>query len=197
MGGITEAPKDPAPDWLNDIPQAQPLALITLGTTFTGDLGFYSWAAQSVARHGLLPVVAIGFTPIEPDKKAELKRALPKGTRLVNFVPFAHILPRCTLMIHHGGMGTTHDAIVHGVRQIVVPHAADQRIQARRVAQAKLGLNLTAHDVRHGMLNEGTKALLEADWVKENTARFAQEMASLGGAPRAAILIEETLATLK
>ena len=115
----------------------------------------------------------------------------------MNFVPFDAVLPRAKIMIHHGGMGSTHRAVVHGVPQIVVPHAADQRIQARRVAQAKLGLNLTAHDVRHGMLNEGTKALLEADWVKENTARFAQEMASLGGAPRAAILIEETLATLK
>ncbi len=62
-------------------------------------------------------------------------------------------------MIHHGGMGTTHAALIHGVPQIVVPHAADQRGQARRVAQAKVGLNLTAHDVKQGMLFEGVKAL--------------------------------------
>jgi UDP:flavonoid glycosyltransferase YjiC (YdhE family) len=97
-------------------------------------------------------------------------------------------------MIHHGGMGTTHHAIVHGVRQIVVPHAADQRIQARRVADAKLGLNLSAHDVRQGMLSEGTKALLEADWVQEHCTRFAQQMAALGGPPRAAELILQVIA---
>ena len=51
-------------------------------------------------------------------------------------------------------------------RQIVVPHAADQRIQARRVAEAKVGLHLTAHDVRQGQLREGVRALLEAEWVR-------------------------------
>jgi hypothetical protein len=184
-GGVPEPPGE-LPQWLADIPQEQPLALITLGTTFTGDLGFYSWAAQAAARHGLLPVVAIGWNPVAPEKKAELKRALPSGTRLITFVPFAQVLPRCKLMIHHGGMGTTHYAVVHGVMQIVVPHAADQRIQAARVAQAKIGLNLSAHDVRQGMLHEGVKALLEAGWVQENANALAAEMALLGGAPRAA-----------
>lgn len=194
VGGAPETPAEPPPAWLDDIPTEQPLALITLGTTFTGDLGFYSWAAQAAARHGLLPIVAIGFNPITPEQKATLKRALPKGTRLLTFAPFAHVLPRCKLMMHHGGMGSTHYAIVHGVMQIVVPHAADQRIQARRVAQAKLGLNLTAHDVRQGMLSEGTKALLEADWVQDNCTRFAAEMAAAGGVPRAATLLERMLA---
>lgn len=192
-GGLPDLPRDPAPSWLNDIPAEQPLALITLGTTFEGDLGFYSWAAQAVARYGLMPIVAVGFHPIAPEKKAELKRALPKGTRLVPFVPFGHVLPRCKLIIHHGGMGTTHAAAVYGVRQIVVPHAADQRIQARRVAQAKLGLNLSAHDVRQGKLAEGVKALLDAEWVGDNARRFASAMASLGGAPQAALWIEDVL----
>ncbi|MDW8171113.1 MAG: glycosyltransferase [Anaerolineae bacterium] len=194
VGGLPETPQDEPPGWLQDIPTEKSLALITLGTTFTGDLGFFSWAAQAAARHGLTPIVVLGWNPIAPDKKEELKRALPSGTRLLNFTPFAHVLPRTRLMIHHGGMGTTHYAVVYGVPQIVVPHAADQRIQARRVAQAKLGLNLTAHDVRQGMLTQGVKALLEADWVQANCQRFSQEMAALGGPPRAAELIERALA---
>jgi MGT family glycosyltransferase len=193
VGGMPEQPTEPLPQWLQDIPAQQALALVTLGTTFTGDLGFFSWGAQAVARQGLLPIVAIGWNPITPEKKDELKRALPKGTRLLNYVPFAQVLPRCRLMIHHGGMGSTHYAMVHGVPQIVVPHAADQRIQARRVAQAKIGLHLTAHDVRQGMLWEGAKALLEAEWVQTNAKKMAQDMANLGGAQQAATLIENTV----
>jgi UDP:flavonoid glycosyltransferase YjiC (YdhE family) len=79
------------------------------------------------------------------------------------------------------------------LRQIVVPHAADQRIQAQRVAQAKIGLNLSAHDVQKGQLEEGAKALMEADWVKKNCTQFAERMASLGGPERAAELILNTL----
>jgi MGT family glycosyltransferase len=190
VGGSPTPPTTPAPDWLTAISDEIPLALITLGTTFTGDLGFYSWAAQAAARGGYLPIVVIGWNPIEPDKKAELIRALPKGARLLNFVPFDHVLPRVRLMIHHGGMGTTHAAVIHGIPQIVVPHAADQRGQARRVAQAKVGLNLTAHDVRQGLLWDATKAITNDARVQANARELAAEMASLGGAKRAAEALE-------
>ena len=189
VGGAPTPPKNAPPEWLVQVPQDAGIALITLGTVFTGDLGFFSWAAQAAARAGLIPVVVIGTNPIEPDKKAELVRALPRGTRLLNWAPFEHVLPRSRLIIHHGGMGTTHYAVVHGVPQIVVSHAADQRVQARRVAQAKVGLNLSAQDVRQGMLQEGARALLNDERVTENARTLAAEMAALGGPQRAAGLI--------
>lgn len=193
VGGVSQQPNDPPPDWLGQIAQDKPLALITLGTIFTGDLGFFSWAAQAAAREGLVPIVVIGWNPIEPEKKQELIRALPKGTRLLNWAPFAHVLPRSQVMIHHGGMGTTHYAVVHGVPQIVVPHAADQRIQARRVAQAKVGLNLSAHDVRQGMLWEGVRALVNDDKVRQTAQQLASDMAAQGGVVRAADHILEVI----
>lgn len=191
VGGIPVAA--PEPDWLQTIPAERPLALITLGTTFTGDLGFYAWAAQAAARENLLPVVALGGNPIAPDAKADLIKALPRGTRLVNYVPFDAILPRARLMIHHGGMGTTHAAVVWGIPQIVVPHAADQRGQARRAAQSKVGLNLTAHDVRQGKLWEGARALLNDARVLATCRALADEMAALGGPATTAEKIEALL----
>ncbi|MCY4539089.1 MAG: glycosyltransferase [Chloroflexi bacterium] len=189
VGGRVETPRDEPPEWLADIPKDKPLGLVTLGTIFTGDLGFFSWAAQALAREGIIPIVTIGWHPISPDKKAELKRALPAGTRLLNWAPYDQVLGRCKIVIHHGGMGTTHQALIYGLPQIVVPHAADQRIQARRVAEAKVGLHLTAHDVRQGQLREGVHAIMDADWVQENARRFAHEMAALGGDERAAALV--------
>lgn len=183
---ITEAP----PGWLTDIPADAPIALITLGSVFTGDLGFFSWAAQAAARTGYVPVVVIGHNPITPEKKAELKAALPGNTRLLNWVPFEHVLPRTRLIVHHGGMGTTHAAVIHGIPQIAVPHAADQRGNARRIAQAKVGLNLTAHEVRHGALLEGTKALTGDNTVQQAARQLADDFAALGGAERAAEAIE-------
>ena len=190
VGGRQSPPVNPQPHWLRDIPPETKLGLVTLGTIFTGDLGFYSWAAQAVARAGLLPIVTLGWNPIAAAQKAELKRALPAGTRLLNWAPYDWLLPRCRVIIHHGGMGTTHQALLGGLLQIVVPHAADQRLQGRRVAEAKVGLHLTAHDVRRGQLREGVRALLEADWVAENAQSLAAEMAALGGVERAADLVE-------
>ena len=197
VGGIAGNPTDPPPRWLTDISSEASLGLVTLGTIFTGDLGFFSWAAQAVAQAGLIPIVTLGWNPISAGQKAELKRALPGGTRLLNWAPYEHLLPRCKIAIHHGGMGTTHRALTHGLPQIVVPHAADQRIQARRAAEAKVGLHLTAHDVRQGQLGEGVKAILEAEWVAENARRLAREMASLGGVERAASLVEAAVAEVQ
>lgn len=189
VGGAPKPQGEP-PEWLAEIPEGTPLALITLGTTFTGDLGFFSWAAQAAARAGLLPIVALGWNPIEKEDKARLIKALPRGTRLVNYVPFAHVLPRAPIICHHGGMGTTHAALIHGVPQIVVPHAADQRGQARRAAQAKVGLNLSAHDVKQGLLGQAFPALLADETVRANARAFADDLASLGGGARAAEALE-------
>ncbi|MBE2185011.1 MAG: glycosyltransferase family 1 protein [Anaerolineae bacterium] len=194
VGGSPSAPTTPPPNWLAAIPPEVPLAFITLGTTFTGDYGFYAWAAQAAVRVGLLPVIAVGWNPIPPEDKQKLLAALPKGARLLNYVPLDHLLPRTKLMFHHGGMGSTHAAVVHGVMQIAVPHAADQRGNARRIAQSKVGFNLTAIDVKRGGLLEGAKALLADQWVQENTCQLAAEFAALGGANAAAKALEEVLA---
>jgi UDP:flavonoid glycosyltransferase YjiC (YdhE family) len=194
VGGMPQPPQGDPPAWLAAIPLETPLALVTLGSAFTGDLGFFSWAAQAAARAGLLPVVVIGANPVTPNDKAALKAALPPGTRLLNWVDFDHLLPRVRLAVHHGGMGTTHAAVIHGIPQLVVPHAADQRGQARRVAQAKVGLNLTAHDVRHGALLEGARALLNDERVQANARHLAGEMAALGGPLRAAAALAELAA---
>lgn len=190
VGGNITPPQDVPPDWLAAIPPERPLALITLGTVFTGDLGFFSWAAQAAARVGLLPILAIGSQPIAPEQKAQLKAALPPGTRLLNWVVFEHVLPRCQLVIHHGGMGTTHAVALHGIPQIIVPHAADQRGQARRAAQAKVGLNLSAHDVRNGALLQGAKALTSDERVRQRARDLADEFAALGGVQTAADAVE-------
>ncbi|NWG16020.1 MAG: glycosyltransferase family 1 protein [Chloroflexi bacterium] len=190
VGGSPTPPVDPPPSWLADIPPETPLALVTLGSVFTGDLGFFSWAAQAAARAGYLPVVVIGWNPVAPERKAELKAALPPGTRLLNWVPFDHVLPRVRLMFHHGGMGTTHAAIIHGIPQIAVPHAADQRGNARRIAQAKVGLNLSALEVQHGGLLDGARAITASARVLQNVRDLAAAFAALGGPERAADALE-------
>jgi MGT family glycosyltransferase len=191
VGGLPRTTTQPTPDWLLKIPESRHLALITLGSVFTGDLGFFSWSAHAVNAVGLVPIVVIGNNPMAPEDKAELVRNLPKGTRLLNWVNFAHVLPRCKLAIQHGGMGTTHAILTQGVPQMVVPHAADQRGQGKRVAEAKVGLNLTAHDVRNGKLVEGARAIIRDERIQENARRFASDMHAAGGPPEAATLLEQ------
>jgi UDP:flavonoid glycosyltransferase YjiC (YdhE family) len=48
-------------------------------------------------------------------------------------VPHDWLLPRCKLVIHHGGAGTTAAGLRAGVPNIVVPFMADQPFWGRRV----------------------------------------------------------------
>ncbi|MCU1535923.1 MAG: hypothetical protein JWP82_274 [Humibacillus sp.] len=48
--------------------------------------------------------------------------------------PHDLLFPRCAVIVHHGGAGTTAAAVRAGVPQVVVPHAADQPYWGRRMA---------------------------------------------------------------
>jgi len=194
VGGRAAAPQGPAPAWLSAIPPGERLGLVTLGSTFTGDLDFLARGAQAVAAAGMIPIVVIGYNPIPPEQKDDFKASLPGGTRLINWVDYGHVFPRLAVIVHHGGMGTTHAAIVHAVPQVIAPHAADQRGQARRARQAKVGLEMSFQDVRRGQLVTAVRAITSTPWVREAVDQLAANFATLGGPPRAAELILEVAA---
>jgi hypothetical protein len=190
VGGRINPPDTATPDWLGAL-DGQPLGMVTLGSTFTSDLNFFAWGAQAVSAAGMIPLVVLGPTPIPPEQKERLKANLPGGSRLLTWVDYEHVFPRLKVILHHGGMGTTHTAIVHSVPQIIVPHAADQRGQARRARQAKVGLELSLRDMRQGQLVPAVRAITTTDWVLEAVQSLARDFAALGGPPRAADLLAE------
>jgi MGT family glycosyltransferase len=191
VGGLVTPTQGDLPAWLTDIPADQPLGMVTLGSTFTGDLDFFIQGARAIAEADMIPLVVIGTNPISPAQKDRLKANLPGGTRLLSWVDYDHVLPRLRVILHHGGMGTTHAAILHALPQIIVPHAADQRGQARRARQAKVGLELSAVDIRRGQLIPAVKAITSTEWVRSVIDYLAREFAALGGPPRAADLLAE------
>ncbi|MGH8088726.1 MAG: glycosyltransferase, partial [Stenotrophomonas sp.] len=49
--------------------------------------------------------------------------------------PHEALFPRCSIVIHHGGSGTTHSACRAGVPSLVMPFAADQFFWAARLQE--------------------------------------------------------------
>lgn len=65
---------------------------------------------------------------------SELKDIEPSEEVLIlDGVPHAWLLPRCKLVIHHGGAGTTAAGLRAGIPNLVIPFAADQPFWGDRV----------------------------------------------------------------
>ena len=68
------------------------------------------------------------------------RQALPAHVYHIDqFVPYGALLPRTAAVIHHGGSGTTAQALTAGVPSLVVPFLFDQFFWGRRVAALGAG----------------------------------------------------------
>ena len=68
---------------------------------------------------------------------------LPPNVIHVHYAPFSQLLPRCAAFVHHGGIGSTAQALAAGVPQLVTPFTHDQPDNAARVARLGCGVIVT------------------------------------------------------
>jgi len=167
---------------------ARPLVFITLGSTFANDERFFRIAAESALLNVARPVIATGKRV--PKILASLKEAPPGPAIVRDWIDYSQIFPHLAGIVHHGGMATTHAALVHGIPQVIIPHAGDQYPQAARVTQAQVGYGIRTRDFT---MENAPLILTDIIWGEEFRAR-AQEMAlslnELGGPTRAARAVE-------
>lgn len=64
---------------------------------------------------------------------------LPETIHHCTFAPFGQLFHRCAAVVHHGGIGTTAQAIAAGIPQLIMPLAWDQYDNADRVTKLKVG----------------------------------------------------------
>ena len=58
---------------------------------------------------------------------------LPKDVQTLSYVSFGQLLPHCSAIVHHGGIGTTSQGFAAGIPQVIRPLAFDQFDNAQRV----------------------------------------------------------------
>lgn len=151
---------DPA---LAPVPADVPLKYVQTGAWFLPETEELAPEVEEYLAGGEPPVyVGFGSMP-RPKARAVLeslrgRRAIvsgvpaPEGALAVGATPHGKLFPRCSLVIHHGGAGTTHTAARAGVPQQVVPHATDQFFWKKRLEERGLSggtveaaLDLTAN----------------------------------------------------
>ena len=113
-----------------------PPVVFTLGSTAIGARGADAFYAASIAAARALGHRAVLL--VGRNDAARLRQALPDGLIAADYAPHHLLFPRAAAIVHHGGAGTTGQALRAGRPALVVPHAHDQPDNGRRVA--KLGV---------------------------------------------------------
>jgi len=117
----------------------------------------------------------------------------PDVYRIVR-APYHKIFPYCSVIVHHGGAGTTQSPLRSGCPSVVVEHACDQTYwgqQLRRVGVAEKPLHrrsVTARKLAHHI-----RAVLNSPSMKENAQKIGENMKKEDGVKRAVELIENQI----
>ncbi|MBB3053103.1 UDP:flavonoid glycosyltransferase YjiC (YdhE family) [Prauserella isguenensis] len=118
----------------------RPRVLVTLGTVLPryGDVGtLVSDLVAALNEQDLDVVVAMR----ESDRaKLGDPAKLPGPVREATWMPLAAVVGTCAAVVHHGGSGTTMTSLAYGVPQIVVPHFADQFVNAAHLVAGGCGV---------------------------------------------------------
>jgi rhamnosyltransferase subunit B len=139
--------------------------VFTLGSAAVFDPGeFYRESAKAASQIGRRAVLLVGPAPAS---------APPPGENLAvaAYAPYSELFPRAAAIVHHGGVGTTAQALRAGKPMVVVPFSHDQPDNAARVVRLGVARTIarskySAHRVAaalHTLLADGSYARRAAE----------------------------------
>lgn len=94
---------------------------------------------QTLKKYHFKIVLNVNDLNIRTDNKNLLKILQEKDVIRVTHINHEMLFPKMSIIIHHGGVGTTYTACVSGVPQIVIPFYLDQFYWGRRVCELGIG----------------------------------------------------------
>jgi sterol 3beta-glucosyltransferase len=144
---------------------------------------------EALHKTGNRGVILSGWAGVESLASADLL--------YLEAAPHDWLFPRCSMVIHHGGAGTTAAGLRAGVPTVVVPFTADQPFWGRRVHAIGVG----PKPIRVNILSvEGlARAMTEADApvVRERARQIGRKIHSEDGVSVAIQLIERYVSEFK
>ncbi len=160
-----------------------PLVLISLSTSEQGQAPLLQRIVDAV---GTLPVRAVVTTGPSLDP-ATVRAAA--NTRVVSYVPHGELLPSCSAVLTHAGLGTVMAALADGVPMVCVPMGRDQFFNAEMVQVLGAGRMLMP-DADAATIAEATLAVLNDASFGVAAKRMAGTIADCSGAAGAVAALE-------
>ena len=171
-------------DFLDNGP---PPIVFTLGSSAVWiGRDFYRESIEAAKQLGQRAVLLIGDERNYPD-------SLPDGMIAVDYVSYEAIMPRASVVVHHGGVGTTSHGLLAGVPTLIVPFAFDQSDHAEHAARLGVSRTVYRHKYRAPRVTKELGKLLHDPAYAQRAREVSAQVKQENGPARAADLIEELL----
>ncbi|WP_147125817.1 glycosyltransferase [Shimia ponticola] len=121
---------------------------------------------------------------------------IPHGSDVLvrGFVPHGDVFPHASVIVHHGGIGTTGQALMAGKPQLVVPHFGDQPDNAARLVRLGVARSLSSTKYSDQSAGRALKELLGSPSFAITARDLADQIHREDGAATGADVIERVLA---
>jgi rhamnosyltransferase subunit B len=130
---------------------------------------YFRCALEAVRQLGRRAIFLTPYAEQIPDD-------LPGHVLWQAYLPLRTLLPQVAALVHHGGIGTTAEALRSGTRQLVVPLAHDQFDNAARVEALGAGYVLPASRLNAVRLARSLRRLLAAPSLPEHCLAAASKL---------------------
>jgi UDP:flavonoid glycosyltransferase YjiC (YdhE family) len=134
-----------------------------------------------------LPVRVLATTNGRP---VDAPLRLPPNTRLVDWVSYARTMPRCDLVVCHGGHGTVVRALASGCAVVAVPAGGDMAENAARIDWAGVGVRVPRRLCTPRAIGLAVGRALARPDLRRRARELAAWAAVHDGAERAADAVE-------
>lgn len=176
--------REPSPELAKFLDEGEPPVVFTAGSAMAQGEEFFRVSAEVCQASGWRGLLLTQFAEQLPAQLAE-------GVRHFSYIPFSAVLPRAAAFVHHGGIGTTAQALAAGVPQLVMPLAHDQPDQATRVKRLGVGDYLQPRQYTAGTVRQRLERLMQSDQVRENCQGRARDLAERTALQRTCQLVED------
>lgn len=108
----------------------------------------------------------------------ELVPSIPQGAYRVRSAPYDVVVPRMSLVLHHGGIGTVQDGLRAGVPQIALGTGGDRPINAASLVRLGVGAYVRPAEWSKAAILDAMKTLLGSETVRHACEATAARMRS-------------------
>ena len=175
-------------DLLRFLEEGEPPILFTLGSSLVWIAkDFYRVSIEAAQKLGKRALLLIG------DKRNLPQTKLPQGVAAFDYAPHSLVMPRASVVVHQGGIGTTGQALRAGQPMLIVPFGQDQPDNARRCVRLGVARTLSHTRFSTSRVVSELSELLNNPTYGEEAKKIRQEVEQENGTKRACDAIEQVL----